>query len=124
MVKEIDKSGKFEVNSNDKVHAIDFNVPECTCKDWATYQIPCKHFFGVFRLFPEWGWEMLPQSYQDSPYLNLDEQAMSAYVQFPEEKFPENLSSSDSLIQQPKSEGKKLDEIPFKVHSYLASIVH
>ena len=41
------KDGEFEVNGN-------FNIPECTCKDWARHHIPCKHFFAVFELCPGW----------------------------------------------------------------------
>ena len=37
-------------------------------------------FFGVFRLRPEWGWEQLPHSYLQSPYLTLDDKAITEYV--------------------------------------------
>ena len=84
MVKIID-DGKFEVQGKHKVHTIDFgltsDVPTCTCKDWETHRIPCKHFFAVFNWFPEWGWERFPKSYQSSPYLCLDEDAIATYMQ-------------------------------------------
>jgi len=77
--------GKFEVLGKNKVHTVDFgissSVPSCTCKDWKAYRIPCKHFFAVFNWFPEWGWEKLPISYQNSPYLCLDDDAITTYLQ-------------------------------------------
>ena len=33
-----------------------------------------------FILFPQWGWEALPQGYQQSSCLNLDDQAISDYI--------------------------------------------
>jgi len=83
MIKVID-NGKFEVQGKNKQHIIDFGVasdmPTCTCKDWQAHRLPCKHFFAVFNWFPEWGWEQLPKSYQSSPYLHLDEEAITTYL--------------------------------------------
>ena len=84
MIKIIDE-GTFEVLGKHKHHTVDFGVtsstPTCTCKDWETYKIPCKHYFAIFNWFPEWGWEKLPQSYQNSPYLHLDDEAVTTYLQ-------------------------------------------
>ena len=83
-VKDTDTDGMFHVQGKNKTHVVDFGVvsgePTCTCKDWLAHQIPCKHFFGVFRLRPEWGWEKLPHSYLQSPYLTLDDKAITEYV--------------------------------------------
>lgn len=35
--------------------------------------LPCKHFFAIFRHYPEWGWKKLPQHYTNSSMLTLDE---------------------------------------------------
>ena len=65
--------GKFEVKSNKGKQTVDFggesSEPTCSCKDWLTYYLPCKHFFAVFRHYPEWGWEKLPTSYLYSPLI-------------------------------------------------------
>ena len=73
-------SGKFTVKGNKGNQIVEFGGQsggtKCTCRDWLTYNLLCKHFFAVFRHFPEWGWEMLPDSYLTSPYLSLDNQAI------------------------------------------------
>ena len=117
---------------------VDFGVvsgePACTFKDWVKYHIPCKHLFGVFRLFPQWGWEMLPQSYQQSPYLNVDDQAISDYVRDePQHYSPENSSIPSSPTvsyspgldesQQPESDDGKPDEIPCKVNDCIVEVL-
>jgi len=137
MVKSTD-NGKFEVQGNTKTHMVDFGVvsgePACTCKDWVKYHIPCKHFVGVFRLFPQWGWEMLPQSYQQSPYLNVDDQAISDYVKDePQHYSPETSSTPSSPTvsyspgldesQQPESDDGKPDEIPCKVNDCIVDVL-
>ena len=84
MIKALDE-GKFEVQGKSKVHKVDFGIelsaPACTCKDWEAYRIPCKQFFAIFNWFMEWGWEKLPQTYQNSPYLCLDDDAITRYLQ-------------------------------------------
>ena len=128
-------SGKFEVQGNKKTHVVDFGLlagePSCTCKDWVKYHIPCKHFFGVFRLFPQWGWEALSQSYQQSPYLNLDDQAISEYIKNKEQLYsPENpstlpsptVSYSPDQVESQESESK-MDEIPTKVSECIVDLI-
>ena len=84
-------SGKFTVKDNKGNQIVEFGDQsggtKCTCKDWLTYHLPCKHFFAVFRHFPEWGWEKLPvsDSYVTLPYLSLDNQAILSYIN-PEEQ--------------------------------------
>ena len=82
----LDKNGVFEVNgSNGKVHTVNFgldtpdDMPECSCADWMKWHIPCKHFFGVFHVHPEWGWYKLPQRYLTSCYLTIDQTAITDY---------------------------------------------
>ena len=69
-------SGLFTIISNDKTHTIDFGKatghPSCTCQDWINWQIPCKHFFVIFRLIPRWDWYCLPQKYLCSAYISSD----------------------------------------------------
>lgn len=47
--------------------------PSCECQFWVGNHLPCKHFFAIFRHYPEWGWEKLPQHYTNSSMLTLDE---------------------------------------------------
>ena len=44
------------------------------------WNIPCKHFFTIFRLVDGWGWESLPDVYKRSPYLCDDSSALLGYL--------------------------------------------
>ena len=73
--------GIFTVQTpSGSIHTINFGrptgKPSCTCKDWCQWNLPCKHFFAIFRCFENWGWEALPQAYLDGPYLSLDSTAL------------------------------------------------
>ena len=76
-VQQLDTSDQFRVESTSgKQHTVNFkhddNMPECTCKDWIWWHIPCKHFFAVFNHFPDWGWISLPKEYLENEYLSAD----------------------------------------------------
>ena len=109
--------GKFEVKSNKGKQTVDFGgesiEPTCSCKDWLTYHLPCKHFFAVFRHYPEWGWEKLPTSYLQSPYLSLDNQSITSYINS-EQQLPVDDASADQ--ETDPSLSTTLDEIPRKVY--------
>ena len=47
-------------------------MPECICKDWIRWRIPCKHVFAVFNQFPNRGWKCLPKEYLENEYLTAD----------------------------------------------------
>ena len=71
------QSGMFTIKgSSGTVYAVDFGrssgEPSCSCLDWNKWNIPCKHFFAVFRLIPNWNWNCLPFSYRSSPYLSTE----------------------------------------------------
>lgn len=69
-------SGIFQVESltEKKVwYTVRYDDPSCSCKSWQHNHLPCKHFFAVFRHYPEWGWDKLPLVYTCSPTLTLDE---------------------------------------------------
>lgn len=74
-------TGKFTLQGSGKVHTIDFGVatghPSCSCPDWLQWHIPCKHFFGIFRLVEGWGWNALPETYKESAYLSADSTPLS-----------------------------------------------
>ena len=67
-------TSQFKVNTTSgKQHTVVFandeNMPQCSCKDWTHWHIPCKHFFAVFKHFPNWGWMRLPKDYLRNEYL-------------------------------------------------------
>ena len=76
-MEQIDIASQFTVKSaSGKEHTLKFtndeDMPECTCKDWTRWHIPCKHFFAVFNYFPNWGWTSLPKKYLENEYLTAD----------------------------------------------------
>ena len=76
-IQQTDTPGLFYIKKGDAVkHTLKFGsqddeeMPSCTCKDWVRWQIPCKHFFAIFREVPEWSWKSLPIKYlQNAFYL-------------------------------------------------------
>lgn len=84
-VKLVDEqAGIFEVKgSKDKTHIVTFGLqskdkmPQCSCLDWKQWNLPCKHFFCIFRIHPRWNWNTFSQAYLQSPYLTLDEESLS-----------------------------------------------
>ena len=111
-----DEEGTFTVKgSNDKAHTVSFGTksdnptPSCTCRDWVEWHIPCKHFWAVFRFYPTWNWERLPDSYKASAYLSSDAGALNDF-------FNDSPSNSDSQLQDNSSTDDNLrlaqNEIP------------
>ena len=81
-----DTPGSFDIiKDSGAKHTVSFalesddQMPSCTCKDWARWHIPSKHFFAVFREIPEWSWESLPTKYLSSAYLTTDNRALVDY---------------------------------------------
>ncbi len=74
------EQGIFDIMKGDgRKHTINFNVPECSCKDWANYDIPCKHFFAIFEQYPDWGWSKCPEHFQGSFYLSADTKSVNRF---------------------------------------------
>ena len=78
---QISDSGHFLVNSSSgKQHAVKITNssgnPECSCKDWIRWHIPCKHMFTVFS-YTQWAWSDLPSSYLHSEFLSADSEALN-----------------------------------------------
>ena len=70
----------FQINSTDAhQYTVNFIIPSCSCPDWTQHHYPCKHFFAIFRLRPQWDWNTLPQPYLASPRLSLDTDALNTY---------------------------------------------
>ena len=73
-------TGKFEVKgSSEKHHTVFFEDPSCTCHDWTEWNLPCKHFFCIFELYPQWNWDRLPDRYTKSTYLSTNQAALNNY---------------------------------------------
>ena len=79
-IKPSDTGGVFEVKSESSSrqwYRLQLGDKEgisslCECEAWQRRHLPCKHFFAIFKHFPEWNWAKLPQNYRNSPYLTLD----------------------------------------------------
>ena len=110
--------GKFEVKGKKGSYKVsfgdEFHDPKCTCKDWLTFHLPCKHFFAIFHHFPEWDWGKLPKRYLTSPYLSSDNQAIAEYISSTQQIPTAHNVDLDSTSQDPHSESN-FDEIPRKV---------
>lgn len=132
-----EEEGKFTVQGKSTTYTTDFGVaseePSCSCKDWIKHRIPCKHFFAVFRLYPEWCWERLPSAYLRSPYLSLDTAAVEQYVNKHDLPDQEMGTASSALTDSPGEESACLesskeettfDEIPRKVFILLLNITY
>ncbi|XP_065894780.1 uncharacterized protein [Dysidea avara] len=116
-----DEDGIFKIKKLDTFkHTVNFLQPSCTCKDWIRWHLPCKHMFAVISLRAEWGWNALPKSYRESPYLQADNDAIMHYygdsgdsgeqqVQMVEETDATLISISDNQCSTPaniqKSQG-------------------
>ena len=78
------EKGVFTIQgSSGYIYTVNFGndslLPSCSCSDWTKWQLPCKHFFAVFRLVPEWSWESLPESYRKSAYLSTNHTSLPEY---------------------------------------------
>ena len=112
----VDEEGTFTVKGScDKAHIVSFGsksddpTPSCSCCDWVEWHIPCKHFWAIFRFYPDWNWERPPDSYKASAYLSSDTGALDNF-------FNEALSNIDSQLQDNSSTDDNLrpaqDKIP------------
>ena len=91
-----DENGQFTVKgTSGKCHKVSFAIPSCTCRDWITWHLPCKHFFAIFRLYPKWNWNSLPKSYQNSPYLSTDDTAITDHFHAHDDAQEETSSNPD-----------------------------
>ena len=92
------KAGEFTVQGKKRVHTVDFGtssgMPSCTCLDWTKNQLPCKHFFAVFKHKKEWSWNDLPQEYLCKPHISADIKALNTH-------FSQSESSNGSDLLPP-----------------------
>ena len=86
------------IGKSGTTHTVNFGrqtgKPSCTCKDWIRNNFPCKHFFLVFITKGEWGWNSLPQTYLESPYLTRDDDSSQIPAENNLQQHPENTIDS------------------------------
>ena len=76
------RKGFFSVKgTSGKNHNVNFALPSCSCRDWVTWNLPCKHFFAIFYHYPKWNWNSLPGAYLSGPYLSSDHSAVTNFFQ-------------------------------------------
>ena len=74
-----DGQGVFSVKSKSgNMVIVHIGVPSCTCQDWLTHHLPCKHFYAVFKFKTEWSWDKLPKEYVNSPRLSFDKDILQS----------------------------------------------
>ncbi|XP_065886945.1 uncharacterized protein [Dysidea avara] len=116
-------TGKFEVKgSSEKRHTVFLEDPSCTCRDWTEWNLPCKHFFCIFVLYPQWNWDCLPDQYTKSAYLSTDQAALNSYfspsVDQDAALHDSNVdSSNDDISELPPPMDGYNEEIPAKKRS-------
>ena len=118
------EKGVFTIRGSSNIYTVSLGtesaVPSCSCSDWTKWQLPCKHFFALFRLVPEWSWESLPESYRKSAYLSTDHTSLPEYqVTYKEDATYESTAleldmPDDEIVQLPA-------ELPCKKVSKLTS---
>ena len=102
----VNNNGEFSVKgSSGCSHTVSFGInsnngsPSCSCQDWLQWHIPCKHFWTVFRFYPSWSWNSLPESYESSAYLSSDTEAMDTFFGEQSTSVATHESEDTSLIQ-------------------------
>lgn len=71
-IKSQTEKGHYELTFGDNPEP-----PVYQCLSWQRSRLPCKHFFAVFRYYPNWQWDQLSPSYINGPRLTLDEVIIS-----------------------------------------------
>eukprot|EP00112_Aurelia_sp_Birch-Aquarium-sp1_P026130 Seg908.2 transcript_id=Seg908.2/GoldUCD/mRNA.D3Y31 product="hypothetical protein" protein_id=Seg908.2/GoldUCD/D3Y31 len=95
-------------------------MPKCTCPDWCSTFLPCKHFFLVMRAYAEWKWDRLPSDYKDSVFFTLDNQVLSnatasSSIKDNLERCPENDADTQHELNQNEGGNEIVHELPKKV---------
>ena len=56
----------------ERCYQVDIPRGQCSCPDYTSNLLPCKHMFCVFGHQPEWTFGHLPASLRDQPCLLID----------------------------------------------------
>ena len=111
------ENGEFTIKgTNNKQYKVNFGVkstdrmPSCTCQDWITWHLPCKHFFAIFNLYPHWGWKQLPNEYLNSAYLCMDTDTLH--------------NNFSTLPPEPNKTHSTAADVPIEVHGTIHPVVN
>ena len=89
---------KFGLESED-------HMPHCTCLDWKQWNLPCKHFFAIFRIHSQWNWYQLPHEYLCSPYLTIDSESLGNHFRdgclSQQSTIHDETADSEEVVTQP-----------------------
>ena len=115
------KEGVFSVcSSKGRIYTVNFGInsddrmPSCTCIDWRTHHIPCKHFFAIFQHRSPWSWDSLPKQYLESAYISTDSAALLAQGSSSSgQQIVSSFPDSDTMSYNPEEE--VTDIVPKKV---------
>ncbi|XP_062614804.1 uncharacterized protein LOC134276580 [Saccostrea cucullata] len=99
---------KVKSQSRDTEHynvhlGTDETATKCSCQDFITSFLPCKHIFAVIR-FTHHTWESLSPLYRQSPYLNLDSTVLSDKAMEQIENKSEIQLPADFVLEVPTKE--------------------
>ena len=117
--------GRFTMSgSKERSYKIHFGddgdiSPECSCPDFTEWHIPCKHFFAIFRLFPQWGWSKLADHYLNGPYLTTDQDCIISFFAndgLQEVGLSEQTADHDETVTDTSQSQNPTDNIPTKVN--------
>ena len=73
--------------------------PNCECADFQRHYLPCKHFFAIFHLMPEYSWESLPQYFRESTFITIDNSFISHNIN----KRHSGTSNDEDFAEQPSN---------------------
>ena len=92
-------------STNEVFMGDDASLPRCACKEFQRTKWLCKHFFVVFKCFPEWTFDRLPEKYAKNPFITLDDRVLSpiiaSYPQQAEDASPENQPDLEQSVELP-----------------------
>ena len=99
--------------------------PACTCPDWVQWHIPCKHFFCIFHLVEDWGWNSLPDTYTKSAYLCSDSKALLEHYKISqhskvETNTEQGTSCENKAVDNPPQDVLPVQKVNYKL--YLSSL--
>ena len=89
-------------SSEEPVHEVQLDAgdgfPRCQCKDWQTFNYPCKHILAIIAsdLHPAVTWDSLPEQYRNNPFITLHISMVVSTVRQDQDK-PEIPSINDSV---------------------------
>ena len=91
---------EFKVKGDSALYSVTLgpHMPHCTCPDWQTYHLPCKHMLAVINLDGV-GWSKIATEYREQPVFKLDDQCLAGqHEKQPEQQTNKNLPKKENQI--------------------------